>query len=134
MSPSTFGEFTFYKHQNVIAAKANGEFDIATLLNSTKDIADIVASMDGNFASLMDYRDWGLYTTESIEILVKLQKWLLKNGHKVEVGIIGSSTLKKQARETLLSNLDQKPDQIYVDTEEEGWDWLIQHGYCDQPG
>jgi len=130
MPNSTYGKFKLSKHQNVLLAHINGPTDVATIIGSTQDVMPAVTSMGNHWASLMDLRDWELYTDDMIPHLIRFQNWLLKNGHQVEVAIIGKSELKKSAREALLSRLDMRPEQVYVETEEQAWQWLLDHDYC----
>lgn len=126
----TYGQFEMSVHENVLLGKVYGSLDAASMNAATKALVPLVKGINGSWASLMDYREWELYAEDMIPLLVDLQKWLLKNGHSVEVAIVGKSGLKKTARERLLQQLDAKPQQIYVETEEEGWQWLIEHNYC----
>lgn len=130
MNASTFGKFEISKHENVLVTRLSGHVDLETMIQATKQVAPLVKSMGGPWASLMDYTEWELYTEDTIGPLVKFQEWALAHGHKVEVAIVGNSYLKKHARETLLSHLTDKPKQVYVETEQEAWDWLLKNGYC----
>jgi hypothetical protein len=131
MNASTFGKFTMSKHENVLIARLSGHVDLDTMIEATKQVAPLVKSMEGPWASLMDYTHWELYTEETIGPLVKFQEWAMAHGHAVEVAVVGESYLKKNARETLLSFVKEKPQQVYVETEPEAWDWLVQNGYCE---
>ncbi|KZZ65272.1 hypothetical protein A3765_17640 [Oleiphilus sp. HI0130] len=129
-SSDTYGRFDMSVHERVLHAKVFGSLDPASMNAATNILVPLVQKMDGPWASLMDYREWELYTEEMIPLLLNLQTWLLKQNHKVEVAVVGKSGLKKNARERLLQELDEKPQQVYVETEEQGWKWLIEHGYC----
>ena len=131
MTTSTYGQFKLHKYQNVLIAHVKGPTDVASLLASPKETVAAVLSMGACWASLMDLREWELHTEEMVVHLIRFQKWLLKNGHKAEVALIGSSELKKAAREALLNQLETRPEQIYVETEDQAWQWLIENGYCD---
>ena len=130
MTKTTYGRFYFTKHDRVLITRAVGLLDLESILATTQEVIPLIKAMDGPWASLMDYTQWELYTEEMIEPLLKFQKWLLKNNHQVEVAVIGDSFLKKNAREKLLGMLEVQPEQVYVNTEEEAWDWLIKQGYC----
>lgn len=130
----TYGRFDMSAHENVLYARVYGSLDPASMHAATNMLVPLVKRMEGPWASLMDYREWELYTEEMIPMLLNLQTWLLKHNHKVEVAVVGKSGLKRNARERLLQALDEKPQQVYVETEEEGWEWLLEHGYCkEQP-
>lgn len=129
-SADTYGRFDMSVHENVLHAKVFGSLDPASMNASTNILVPLVKEINGPWASLIDYREWELYTEEMIPLLLDLQAWLLKQNHKVEVAVIGKSGLKRNARERLLEALNEKPQQIYVETEEQGWKWLIENGYC----
>jgi len=127
---STFGQFELRKVDNVLVTRLIGQLDLDTMKAATQQVVPLVKSMGGPWASLVDYTQWELYTEDTVEALIRFQEWALAHNHAVEVAVIGNSSLKKQAREKLLSQLTHRPQQMYFETEKEAWDWLVQHEYC----
>lgn len=127
---STYGKFYFKKHDRVLITRAIGQLDLDSIMATTEEVVPLIKAMNGPWASLMDYTQWELHTEEMIVPLIRFQKWLLKHNHEVEVAVVANSSLKRNARQKLLGLLDVKPDQVYVKTEDEAWEWLIKHKYC----
>ena len=123
------GDYKLIKKGNVLHFQLMGQMDIETGIKYANSIKPYLSELGSDWATMIDLNDWGLHIPEVSELMENFHGWLHRNGHRVEVCITGNSDLKIRVREKLLevSNTDLKV--IYVETKEEGWAWLSEHGY-----
>ncbi len=61
-SADTYGRFDMSVHENVLHAKVFGSLDPASMNASTNILVPLVKEINGPWASLIDYREWELYS------------------------------------------------------------------------
>lgn len=81
------------------------------------------------WASVMDLTQWGLHTPEAEKDLIKFQHWAYKKGQRAEVCIMAGNSFKEGIRKKLYSQQSLDVEHVFVDTLEEGKNWLIENGY-----
>ena len=129
---NTYAQFDLGVHGRVLMVTVYGSVDLDSMQVAFAKIEALISQLKKPWATLVDLRQWDLYTEEMVEPLAQFQAWLIENGHELEVSISGGSELKKQARDRLWSHLTVAPDHVYVDTPEQGWNLLIEKGYCEE--
>jgi hypothetical protein len=81
------------------------------------------------WASIMDLTQWGLYTPEAEKDLIKFQHWAYKKGQRAEVCVVAGNSFKEGIRKKIYAQQNLDVEHIFVDTLEDGKDWLIENGY-----
>lgn len=126
---NALGEYKVDKQGRVLYFYMSGTMDAETAKNYYLAVKQFLPEFKSTWASLVDLNDWGLHIPEVKEQMAGFHKWIEKHGHEVEVCVIGKSKLKRMAREELLESSNSLLNVVYVETLDEGWQWLEEHGY-----
>ncbi len=125
-------KYEIFKKDRVLCFRLYGQLDVETAKAYYLAVKQLIGELNDGWASLVDLNDWGLHIPEITQKMASFHEWLSKSGHEVEVCITGGSNLKAMARKKLLDESATSLKVVYVDTEEEGWQWLYEHGFVNK--
>lgn len=126
-----FADFVVLQHERVIFVKVHGSIDLLSMSDCIQKVETLLPNMDGPWASFVDLSNWQLHTPEIIELLGDFEKRMIEKGMSVEISVVGDSEFKKYARQQLFQQTEVHVEQVYVDTVDSGWNWLINKGFCE---
>ena len=106
-----------------------GPMDLELAKNIFADARQLVKRhFKGQWASYVNLEQWQLFTPEIMPNMHEFQIWCEKNKLAVEVCLVGSSAMKRAARESMV--MEGSDTQIhYVQSQQQGIDWLKRKGF-----
>ncbi len=101
-----------------------GPMDLELAKNIFSEARHLVkAAFKGQWASYVNLEQWQLFTPEIMPEMHQFQLWCEKNKLAVEVCLVGSSQIKRLARESMV--IDGSDTGIeYVESMQQGIQWL----------
>ncbi|WJG08151.1 hypothetical protein [Aliiglaciecola sp. LCG003] len=83
------------------------------------------------WGNLVDVRQWGLSSTDIVQILSEMEDWVRQNGRTHLVFVLGDEyvEIKKFTLTKYLGNNLKKKEVVLVESIAEGLAWLEQHGF-----
>jgi len=109
-----------------------GPADLELAKNIFSDSRSLVKQhFKGQWASYVDLQQWQLFTPEIMPAMHDFQLWCQLNNLATEVCLVGNSTMKRMARESMVI-AGSDTDIQYVQTKQQGIAWLKSNGFLSE--